>query len=95
MTQKKENEPDLYTLVDDEGVEQKYELIDVIETDNQLYYALLPHTENPVDPDSADDFLVILKKEIVNGEEVLASIQDHEEFVKIGQMVLKKLTQEK
>ena len=39
---------DLYTLVDEDGVEQTFELMDTYETDEgELYYALVPYYENP------------------------------------------------
>ena len=35
--------PDLYTLVDEEGKEQTFELLDVMEVEDQVYYALVPY----------------------------------------------------
>ena len=46
---KNEFTPDLYTLVDDEGNEQTFEMLDALEQDGEKYYALVPYYENPED----------------------------------------------
>ena len=58
-----ENQPDLYTLVDEEGVEQTFEMIDVMEVDDERYYALVPYYDDPTKELEADTELVILKAE--------------------------------
>ena len=86
--------PDLYTLVDEEGVEQTFELLDVMEAEGNTYYALVPYAENPEDILEGSDELVVLKMEEVDGEELLASIEDDEEFEGIGQMFLDRIMEE-
>ena len=61
--------PDLYTLVDEEGKEQTFELLDVMEVEDQVYYALVPYAEKPEDILEGSDELVVLKMEEVDGEE--------------------------
>lgn len=85
--------PDLYTLVDEEGVEQTFELLDVMEVDDDRYFALIPYYENPEDllDDTAE--LIVLKSQLdENGEELMISIDDEEEYQRIGQMFLEKLS---
>lgn len=41
--------PDLITLVDDEGMEHNFEILDTVEFDGKEYYALYPVFENPED----------------------------------------------
>ncbi|MBQ7784139.1 MAG: DUF1292 domain-containing protein [Oscillospiraceae bacterium] len=84
---------DLYTLVDEEGVEQTFELMDSYETnDGILYYALVPYYENPEEMVEADTELVILRsEEDENGEETLASIDDDDEYEKIGKIFMDRL----
>ena len=86
---------DLYTLVDEEGVEQTFELMDTYETDEgELYYALVPYYENPEDMVEADTELVILRsEEDENGEETLASIDDDAEYERIGQIFMDRLSE--
>ena len=86
--------PDLYTLVDEEGVEQTFELLDVMEAEGNTYYALVPYAENPEDILEGSDELVVLKMEEVDGEELLASIEDDEEFERLGQMFLDRIMEE-
>ena len=86
---------DLYTLVDEEGVEQTFELMDTYETDEgELYYALVPYYENPEDMVEADTELVILRsEEDENGEETLVSIDDDAEYERIGQIFMDRLSE--
>ena len=95
MADKNENmdmAADLYTLVDEEGVEQTFEMIDVLEIDDQRYYALVPYYEDPSKAVEGDSELVILKSEFDdNNEEILASIDDDEEYEKIGSKFLERI----
>ncbi len=93
MSEELEYNPDLYTLVDEEGVEQTFELLDVMEVDDDRYFALIPYYENPEDllDDTAE--LIVLKSQLdENGEELMISIDDEEEYQRIGQMFLEKLS---
>ena len=40
---------DIISLMDEEGNETEYEMIDAVELDGQTYVALLPLYENPED----------------------------------------------
>lgn len=85
---------DLYTLVDEEGVEQTFEMIDVMDVDDERYYALVPYYDDPTKELETDTELVILKsEEDENGEEILASIDNDEEYEKIGAMFLSRLNE--
>ena len=93
MSEELEYNPDLYTLVDEEGVEQTFGLLDVMEVDDDRYFALIPYYENPEDllDDTAE--LIVLKSQLdENGEELMISIDDEEEYQRIGQMFLEKLS---
>jgi uncharacterized protein YrzB (UPF0473 family) len=82
---------ELYTLIDEEGNEQTFEMMDALEQDGEKYYALIPYYENPDELVEDDGELVILKVQDDNGEELLVSIDDDEEFDKIGEIFLKRL----
>ena len=93
MSEEMEYNPDLYTLVDEEGVEQTFELLDVMEVDDDRYFALMPYYEDPEDilDDTAE--LIVLKSQMdENDEELMISIDDEEEYQRIGQMFLEKLS---
>ena len=93
MSEEMEYNPDLYTLVDEEGVEQTFELLDIMEVDDDRYFALMPYYEDPEDmlDDTAE--LIVLKSQMDgNDEELMISIDDEEEYQRIGQMFLEKLS---
>lgn len=83
--------PDLYTLVDEEGVEQTFELLDAMEIDGQRYYALVPYSPDPEELVDTDGELVILKAEMEGDEEILASIDDDEEFDRVGALFMQRI----
>ncbi len=85
--------PDVFTLTDEEGNEHEFELIDVMEVDGTQYYALVPYTEDPEAALEEDTELVILKVGEENGEEFLASIDNDEEYDRIGNMFIDRISQ--
>lgn len=71
-------EDDIYILTDEEGNENKFELQGSLELDGVTYLALIPI-------DETDDEFVILKVETdEDGEEILVTIDDDDEFDKIA-----------
>ncbi len=75
-------EIDIYTLTDEDGNESQFELIDEVEMDGVTYYAL---TELDAEGNQVSEEYVILRLEREeNGEEILISIDDDEEFDKIA-----------
>lgn len=83
--------PDLYTLVDEEGKEQTFEMLDALEVDGQRYFALIPYYPEATELVDSDGELVILKSQMEDGEEILASIDDDDEFDRIGQMFMERI----
>ena len=85
---------DLFTLTDEEGVEQTFELMDTYEDkDGNVYDALVPYYENPEEMVEADTELVILKSEDDGDEETLASIDDDDEYERIGKIFMDRLSE--
>lgn len=85
--------PDIYTLIDEEGVEQTFELLDVMDLEDERYFALMPYFENPEDMLDDDGELIILKSEMdENDEEMMVSIDDEDEYQRIGNIFLQKLS---
>ncbi len=85
------DEANLYTLVDEEGVEQTFEMLDTMEVDDKRYFALMPVYDDPQEQLDSDGELVILTSEMVNGEEMMASIDDDDEYERIGNMFIDRL----
>jgi len=78
MTEHNENmEMDnIITLIDENGEELEFEIIDMIQVDEAEYAILLPRTE-----DGANEEAIILKVETdEDGEEVLSEIDSDDEW---------------
>lgn len=94
MANEMEYNPDIYTLVDEEGVEQAFELLDVMELDGERYFALIPYFEETEEVVDDDGDLIILKSQIdENGDELMISIDDDDEYQRVGEIFLDKLSQ--
>lgn len=83
--------PELYTLSDEDGKEQTFELIDTYVEGDERYYAMVPYFENPDDLIQNDGELVILKSDYVDDEEMLVTIEDDDEYDRIGAIFLKRI----
>lgn len=93
MSEEMEMNPDIYTLVDEEGVEQTFELLDIMELDGERYFALVPYYDNPNDVVDDDGDLIILKSQFDDeDEELMVSIDDEEEYQRVGNIFLEKLS---
>ena len=78
---------DLVTVLDDEGNEHQFELLDAIETDDGRYVALLP-----VYDDADDGELIILEVAEENGEDLLVPIEDDAVFDEIAEIFEERLS---
>ena len=69
---------EIYTLTDEEGNENEFELLGTYEKDEKTYLALVPLADE-------DGEFVILRAEIdENGEELLETIDDDDEFYAVA-----------
>ncbi len=84
--------PEIFTLTDEEGNEHEFELMDVLEENGTVYYALVPYMEDPEAMIEEDTELVILKVGEENCEEFLATIDNDEEYDRIGQIFLERIS---
>ena len=78
----------LYTLEDEEGNEQEFEVLGELEYEDATYCALVPYHENEEDMLKDDGEFVILKRETIDGEEMLCTIEDDDEYDAVGNMFL-------
>ncbi|MBR5779933.1 MAG: DUF1292 domain-containing protein [Clostridia bacterium] len=68
----------VFTLTDEEGNESEFELLGELNIDDNIYLALIPL-------DGDEDEYVILKVEVdENGDELLVTIDDDDEFDKVA-----------
>lgn len=86
--------PELLTLEDENGEETVFEILDTMDLDDKTYVALTPYFENPEEMLEGDAELVVLVSETVDGEEFLASIDDDEEYDRVGSLFLERLMAE-
>ena len=84
---------DLVTVVDDEGNQHQFEVLDAIETDNGRYVALVPVYDNPEDLINDSGELVILTVKEENGEDLLLPIEDDDEFEEIAEIFEERLAE--
>ena len=88
-------EPDLYTLVDEDGKEQQFEFIDEYEENGIVYCALIPYIEDPDQMLESDADLVVLRLEKdENGEDVMSTIESEEEYNRIGNIFMERYMEE-
>lgn len=87
---------EVFTLTDEDGNEHEFELWDILEADGNIYYGLIPYMDDPQAMVEEDTELVILKvgKDEETGEEYLSTIDNDEEYDRIGQMFLEKTFEE-
>lgn len=83
--------PDLVSVVDENGVAHTFEELDRIETDTAKYVALLPVYEEAEEILDDDGELIILKVVEEDGETYLEPIEDDNEFDEIGKIFEERL----
>lgn len=73
-----EYSPDLITLIDEDGREHDFEILDTIEEDDKTYYALMPVYEDSRDIIRDSGEYTILETIDQDGEQQLAELEDRE-----------------
>lgn len=87
--------PELYTLVDEEGNEKLFELIDVLEEGEKMYFALIPHIENPEELLDGEVELVVLSVVASeDGTDILEPIESDAEYERIAQLFIDRLDED-
>ena len=71
---------DIYTLTDEEGNEAQFELLGELELDGQKYIGLIPLEEG----NENDEYVIFRCSVDGNGEDVLETIEDDDEFEKVA-----------
>ncbi len=73
-----EFEAEIFTLTDEDGKESQFELIGTTEVDGCTYMAMAPVEEN------SDEYVILKVVQDENGEDMLETIDDDDEFEKIA-----------
>ncbi len=83
---------DLVTVLDDEGNEHQFEILDAIETDDGRYVALLPVYDSADESLNDDGELIILEVAEEDGEDLLVPIEDDTIFDDIADIFEERLS---
>lgn len=87
-----EYNPDIVSVIDENGVEHTFEELDRIETDNGRYVALLPVYDDADDIIDDDGEIIILQvEEEKNGDTFLCPIEDQKIFDEVGKIFEERL----
>ena len=90
MSDMNEYQPDIFTLEDEDGNEETFELIDVVKEEDTTYYALIPQQSDP-DNLEEDDYFVILKQDDNDPDGMLVSIEDESELDRLAEIFIQRL----
>ena len=83
-------EANYITITDEDGVEFEMEILDEIEMDGQVYYAMV----NVEAADDETEEVVILKVSVEDGEEMLVTPEDDDEAERAFQVFMNRLYDE-
>ena len=83
--------PDFLTVTDEDGNELVLEFVDTLEHNGQTYTAFFPAVEEGADEEDADYGLVILKTVMVDGEELLSTLDSDEELNEVYELFAEQL----
>ena len=86
--------PDFLTVTDEDGNELVLEYVDTLEHNGQTYTAFFPAVEEGADEEDADYGLVILKTIVVDGEELLSTLDSDEELDAVYDLFVESLFDE-
>jgi len=84
--------PDLVSVIDEDGNQHQFEILDAIETDEGRYVALVPVLE-PEEAVEDDGELIILEVATEDGEDMLVPIEDDEVFEEIAAIFEERLSE--
>ncbi len=76
-----EEEEDIYTLTDEDGVEKNFKLLADCEIEGVIYYALIPLED---DGREAEEYVILRLEKDENGEEMFVTIDDDDEFDRVA-----------
>ena len=92
INEEEEFAPELIDLEDEEGNTVTFEIIDGLEFEGCGYYALIPYNDNDDEEVDEDEF-VILKETEKDGETYLATIDNDEEYDRVGAAFLERFSE--
>ena len=79
----KELQSEIYTLTDEEGNELQFEVIASAEVNGTVYYAMIPVDDQP-EAEDVYEYVVLKEETDEDGEKILVTIDDDDEFDNIA-----------
>lgn len=86
--------PNFVTLTDEEGNDIELEYIDALEHNGTTYMAFFPVVEEGAEEDDEEYGLILLKSEMVDGEEMLANITDEAELDAVYDLFMQQMLED-
>ncbi|MGE5549561.1 MAG: DUF1292 domain-containing protein [Bacteroidota bacterium] len=74
---------DLVTLVDEEGHEHQFSLVDVVELEDRRYALMVPVGEEKAGEEEEEEAFIFRLETDEKGDDVLVDIDDDEEFERV------------
>lgn len=85
-------DPEIITIIDDDGNELSFEELDRIETDDgKRYVAVVPFSEDDTDEDEVE--LIFLRVTTEDDNAYLEPIEDEDEFNEIAEIFTERLSE--
>ena len=78
-------------LEDEEGNVTRFEFVDRAELNGTVYYALIPEDYDENSEEAAE--FVVLKETEIDGETMLATVDDDDEYQRVGAMFLQRFAE--
>ncbi|MEW5898716.1 MAG: DUF1292 domain-containing protein [Bacillota bacterium] len=75
--------PDVLTLIDEDGEEQDFAILDIVELEGSRYAILLPLDEEGEEEDEGEAIILKYAKD-EEGNEILVDIEDDEEWERVA-----------
>lgn len=85
-----DEEEGIIELEDEEGNVNRFEFIDRIEMNGEIYFALVPAE---YDEDEGASEFVVLKQTVIDGEDMLVTVDDDNEYNAVGEYFLKRFSE--
>ena len=87
--------PEILNLLDEDGNEHEFELLDELDTeDGEHYIAIFPTAANSEEYVDSDGELIIMKVDRDDPDEYFMHIEDEEEFDRIAAIFVERLSDE-
>lgn len=80
-------------LEDEDGNVQRFEFVDKAEMNGIAYYALVPADYEEDEDDGGNTEFVVLKEAMVDGEVMLATVDDDDEYNAAGEMFIQRFSE--